>query len=119
MPGKGGRKTSGTSGNSKRGTTSKSKKATEKQKPSRGEAVVNEKSAKGKAKKPAQKPATVVSHDVGVASGVPEQPVSLTHEQIRDRARMLWEQEGRPWGKEDEHWHQAEEQLKEELGVRT
>ena len=38
--------------------------------------------------------------------------------QIRSRAYELWEQAGRPGGREDEFWRQAEQMLKEteELG---
>ena len=34
-----------------------------------------------------------------------------TEEQIRQRAHELWEQNDRPDGREDEFWHQAEEEL--------
>lgn len=34
-----------------------------------------------------------------------------TEEQIRVRAHELWEQAGRPEGREDEFWHQAEKEL--------
>lgn len=36
-----------------------------------------------------------------------------TDDQIRDRARQLWEQAGRPDGRNDEFWHLAEKQLQE------
>jgi hypothetical protein len=36
-----------------------------------------------------------------------------TDEQIRIRAHQLWEQEGKPDGREQEFWHQAEKELKE------
>jgi Protein of unknown function (DUF2934) len=41
-----------------------------------------------------------------------------TEEQIRSRAHELWEQAGKPDGREDEFWHQAERELKQkqELG---
>lgn len=26
---------------------------------------------------------------------------------IRERAYALWEREGRPWGRAEQHWHQA------------
>jgi Protein of unknown function (DUF2934) len=32
-------------------------------------------------------------------------------EEIRIRAHQLWEQAGRPEGREDEFWHQAEKEL--------
>jgi hypothetical protein len=34
-----------------------------------------------------------------------------TEEQIRVRAHELWEQAGKPEGREDEFWHQAEKEL--------
>jgi hypothetical protein len=33
------------------------------------------------------------------------------HEEIARRARELWEQEGRPEGRHQEHWRQAEQEL--------
>ena len=30
---------------------------------------------------------------------------------IRDRAYQLWEDQGKPEGKHEEHWHQAEREL--------
>jgi hypothetical protein len=36
-----------------------------------------------------------------------------TEEQIRARAHKLWEQAGKPAGRQDEFWHQAERELKE------
>jgi hypothetical protein len=64
--------------------------------PARGEAVVGEREA--------QMP------EVGEAS------VTLTHDQIADRARAIWEQRGRPQGEDDKIWHEAEDQLKREVG---
>ncbi|MCL5282754.1 MAG: DUF2934 domain-containing protein [Planctomycetes bacterium] len=64
--------------------------------PARGEAVVGE--------RPAQ------TSEVGEAS------VALTHDQIADRARAIWEQRGRPQGEDDKIWHEAEDQLKREIG---
>lgn len=37
-----------------------------------------------------------------------------TDEEIRERAWRLWEQAGRPEGREHEFWHQAEQELLEE-----
>jgi hypothetical protein len=34
-----------------------------------------------------------------------------TDEQIRIRAHQLWEQSGKPNGREEEFWHQAEREL--------
>jgi hypothetical protein len=41
-----------------------------------------------------------------------------TEEQIRARAHKLWEQAGKPDGREDEFWRQAERELKETEGLR-
>jgi hypothetical protein len=35
-------------------------------------------------------------------------------EQIRTRAHELWEQAGKPEGREDEFWHEAEKEIKRE-----
>ena len=37
-----------------------------------------------------------------------------THEDISKRAREIWEREGRPEGRDKEHWLQAETELREE-----
>jgi hypothetical protein len=39
---------------------------------------------------------------------------NLTDEQIRTRARQLWEKAGKPPGKEDDFRHQAEQELRNE-----
>jgi hypothetical protein len=36
-----------------------------------------------------------------------------TDDQIRIRARQLWEQAGKPAGRDDEFWYRAERELKE------
>jgi hypothetical protein len=36
---------------------------------------------------------------------------NVIHEQVARRARELWEQEGKPDGKQAEHWAEAEKQL--------
>jgi DnaJ-class molecular chaperone len=33
------------------------------------------------------------------------------HERIKQRAYALWEQEGRPEGQSEKHWHQAETEV--------
>lgn len=42
-------------------------------------------------------------------------------EQVRSRARELWEQAGKPEGRDEEFWYRAEEEFREkqELGERT
>jgi hypothetical protein len=44
-------------------------------------------------------------------------PVSLTFEQIAERAKILWKERGCPSGQDDKNWYDAEKQLKKELGV--
>lgn len=36
----------------------------------------------------------------------------MTHEEISKRAREIWEREGRPEGRDMEHWLQAEKELR-------
>lgn len=36
----------------------------------------------------------------------------ITEQDIRDRAHQLWEQAGKPEGREDEFWHAAEQELR-------
>jgi len=79
----------------KRGRGSKAAKGPAE--PARGEAVVGEREA--------QMP------EVGESS------VSLTHDQIADRARAIWEQRGHPQGEDEKIWHEAEDQLKREIGM--
>jgi hypothetical protein len=40
--------------------------------------------------------------------------MNINLEDIRVRAYELWEQNGKPEGKQDEFWFQAERELKEE-----
>lgn len=47
--------------------------------------------------------------------GVPgsrNNPVTPLHDDISERARQYWEDEGRPEGKAEEHWRRAEEELR-------
>lgn len=39
---------------------------------------------------------------------------SPTEKQILNRAYEIWERNGRPEGREDEFWHQAEQELRAE-----
>ena len=34
-------------------------------------------------------------------------PITLTHDQIAQRAHMIWEREGKVGGRDEEHWSQA------------
>ncbi len=43
--------------------------------------------------------------------------LSITHEQIAERARQIWEQHGCPQGEDERNWREAERQLKAELGI--
>jgi hypothetical protein len=40
----------------------------------------------------------------------------ITHEDIAKRAREIWEKEGRPEGRDMEHWLQAETDLHRQQG---
>lgn len=42
-----------------------------------------------------------------------------TEEQIRKRAQELWEQAGKPEGRDEEIWHQAERELQQDPSHRT
>jgi hypothetical protein len=48
-----------------------------------------------------------------VARAIP----ALTHDQIAERAKRLWQQRGCPQGQDEYIWHEAERQLKRELGM--
>jgi PAS domain-containing protein len=39
-------------------------------------------------------------------------------EAVRTRARTIWEREGRPSGKDLDHWHQAEQEVAAERRLR-
>ena len=43
---------------------------------------------------------------------------TLSHQQIEDRAREIWQKKGCPAGHDEENWREAESQLKQELGIR-
>ena len=47
----------------------------------------------------------------------PGKAVALTHEQIAERAKALWQQHGCPAGEDEKNWYEAEAQLKHELGI--
>jgi hypothetical protein len=42
----------------------------------------------------------------------------LTHEQIAQRAKAIWQAKGCPTGQDEQNWREAEAQLKAELGIR-
>ena len=43
--------------------------------------------------------------------------VGISEEAIRERAYDIWEREGRPHGRDFEHWVRAQVELSAELGV--
>jgi len=45
--------------------------------------------------------------------------VDSVEEKIQQRAYQIWEREGRPEGKQDEHWTQACQEIAAETGVKT
>jgi hypothetical protein len=89
------RKTTGAGG--RRGESAK-KTGTRKQ-PSRGEETPHARS-------------TEAEETGGTATAT----LSITHEQIAERARQIWEERGRPQGEDERNWREAERQLREELG---
>ena len=40
--------------------------------------------------------------------------MTITYEQISERAFKIWEQDGKPEGREQDHWLRAEEELRRE-----
>jgi hypothetical protein len=59
-----------------------------------------------------QKPARTQSKStVAAGSDIPHFIVPPTYEEIATCAYLIWEQEGRPHGRDIAHWHQAEAQL--------
>jgi len=56
----------------------------------------------------------------GVATARPKQPSSksvLTHQQVAERAKAIWQSKGCPAGQDEQNWREAEAQLKAELGL--
>jgi hypothetical protein len=47
-----------------------------------------------------------------------EGSVRLTHEQIEERAKLIWKQRGCTPGEDDRNWYEAETQLKQELSTK-
>jgi len=43
--------------------------------------------------------------------------VGPTHEQIAQRAETIWRKRGRVAGQDEQNWHEAEAQLRAELGI--
>ena len=42
---------------------------------------------------------------------------TLTHDQVAERARRIWQERGCPHGEDERNWREAEKQLKHELGL--
>jgi hypothetical protein len=57
------------------------------------------------------------STETGEGGGTATATIPITHAQIADRARQIWEQRGRPQGEDERNWREAERQLKRELGI--
>ncbi len=49
-----------------------------------------------------------------VVEAPPRVTITLTHDQIAERARQIWLEKGRPIGLDQVNWHEAEQQLREE-----
>lgn len=62
------------------------------------------------------KPAAAPSKAPASETHLPEAGPEL-HDRIQQRAYQIWESEGRPGGREYEHWEQAERELREEVQV--
>ena len=56
-------------------------------------------------------------HGEESGGGTATDTLPITHEQIAERARRIWEQHGRPQGEDEQNWREAERQLKNELGI--
>ena len=57
-----------------------------------------------------------VEADTLTEAGKSPKTVTLTHEQIVERARALWQQRGCRPGEDERNWYEAQAQLKRELG---
>ncbi len=51
-------------------------------------------------------------------SGSATKTISLTHEQIAERAKSIWQKKGCPSGQDQKIWHEAEAELKKEKGIK-
>ena len=52
------------------------------------------------------------------AAASPRSAVALTHDQIAQRAKAIWQAKGCPAGRVVQNWNEAEAQLKAELSRR-
>ncbi len=69
-----------------------------------------------KAEEPARGEVAVAEREERPAMGEAS-TMTLTHDQIANRARAIWERRGRPQGQDDKIWHAAEDELKQEMGI--
>ena len=93
MARKGVSKTTGTS--TKRGRAAKGEST--QPEPSRGEAIVGERST-----------------EMDQAGGG---TATVSHDDIAQRAKVIWERRGRPHGEDEKNWREAEEELRRERGM--
>jgi hypothetical protein len=49
----------------------------------------------------------------------PQSTATVNRDQITQRARQIWEQEGRPEGRAEVHWLMAEAQLRDAMKQRA
>ena len=79
---------------------------------SKARKTIAPKAAKRTTVSPAAKKTAAKRKPAEAAPTVPA--LEITSDQIARRAYFIWEQQGRPAGKEREHWILAEQQLKAE-----
>ncbi len=65
--------------------------------------------------RPVEKPVTSAKAGAKPQSTRPAGP---THEQIAQRAHEIWVKNGSKHGEDQRHWLEAENQLKQEMGIR-
>ncbi len=59
----------------------------------------------------------ITAHPVTIPQDDPAPRAVISHQQIADRARAIWQRKGCPSGRDEENWREAETQLREELDV--
>jgi hypothetical protein len=82
-------------------------------KPAKATKITKAKEAKNPAVSPRKKTVTVAAQEAPTAPSIPAR--EITSDLIAARAYILWEQQGRPHGKDQENWLLAEQQLKLEI----
>jgi hypothetical protein len=77
--------------------------------------TVKKKAAAPKKASPAKKKAaTTKAKKKAVPARAPAKKAEPTEAQIRERARQIWLERGRPVGRDEQNWLDAERQLREE-----